>query len=429
MWACVVPILGLLTFHQMMRIQAQETSEYGVDCSFPVHSKEWKCGNLLGDRRSVYEDFMEGCRKKYGSQGFRCDITEDDRLEMSLRQPQSMVNYTNTGFMKIRAPKEVYDLLLNHWKMNRENEQPENWGAGNVYANHWESPTFMTSVEDTQLRGGGGQLKQKIWDAAKDTIEQWTGMEQKPTSMYGIRKYTAGAILSPHVDRLPLVSSCIVNVDQDVDEPWPLEVYDRQGNAVNVTMEPGDMVLYESGSLIHGRPFPLKGRYFANIFIHFEPTGRPLGDHSLKYLEDLDEFYPPYLAKNSPELETWKSRNPGGWKKPAPAAMIHQNNSPEAHHAAATGDVTRLSMLAQKNKKVLHAKDINGWQPLHEAARAGHTDAVKLLVEHGADIDACTGHGRGGMSPLEIAEQSLGVDHSVVGYLLSLGAGPCSEEL
>lgn len=30
----------------------------------------------------------------------------------------------------------------------------------------------------------------------------------------------------------------------DVDEPWPLEVYDRQGNAVNVTMEPGDMVLY-----------------------------------------------------------------------------------------------------------------------------------------------------------------------------------------
>lgn len=69
-----------------------------------------------------------------------------------------------------------------------------------------------------------------------------------------------GAILAPHVDRLPLVSSCIVNVAQDVDEPWPLEVIDREGKAVNVTMEPGDMVLYESHSLIHGRPFPLKGR-------------------------------------------------------------------------------------------------------------------------------------------------------------------------
>jgi prolyl 4-hydroxylase len=35
-------------------------------------------------------------------------------------------------------------------------------------------------------------------------------------------------------------------------------------------MEPGDMVLYESHSVIHGRPFPMKGRFFANIFIHFE---------------------------------------------------------------------------------------------------------------------------------------------------------------
>ena len=33
-------------------------------------------------------------------------------------------------------------------------------------------------------------------------------------------------------------------ISADVDEPWPLEIYDRQGNAVNITMEPGDMVLY-----------------------------------------------------------------------------------------------------------------------------------------------------------------------------------------
>ena len=34
------------------------------------------------------------------------------------------------------------------------------------------------------------------------------------------------------VDRLPLVSSAIINVDSDVDEPWPLEIFDREGNAV-----------------------------------------------------------------------------------------------------------------------------------------------------------------------------------------------------
>jgi hypothetical protein len=70
--------------------QAQDAT-YGVDCSFPIHSKEFRCGNLLGDRKKVYDKFMEGCREFYGNKGKRCDSTEEDRLEMSLRQPQSMV--------------------------------------------------------------------------------------------------------------------------------------------------------------------------------------------------------------------------------------------------------------------------------------------------------------------------------------------------
>ena len=42
-------------------------------------------------------------------------------------------------------------------------------------------------------------------------------------------------------------------------------------------MQPGDMVLYESHSVIHGRPFPMKGRSFVNVFLHFQPIG-PLDD-------------------------------------------------------------------------------------------------------------------------------------------------------
>lgn len=34
----------------------------------------------------------------------------------------------------------------------------------------------------------------------------------------------------------------LVNVAQDVDEDWPLEVYGHDGVAANVTMQPGDMV-------------------------------------------------------------------------------------------------------------------------------------------------------------------------------------------
>jgi hypothetical protein len=277
----------------------------------------------------------------------------------------------------------------------------------------------MVSVEDTGLRGGGLELKNAIWEAAKSTVEAWTGMELKPISQYGIRIYTEGAILNPHVDRLPLVSSCIVNVAQDLDEPWPLEVYDRQGNAVNVTMEPGDMVLYESHSLIHGRPFPLKGRYFANIFIHFEPTGRKLGDTSDDYMNELDDFLPPYIIPGSPEVENWVSRNPNGWKIPSPSAA--HVDVPQGHAAAATGDVDALKRMAKKNKNALHLKDKNGWQPIHEAARGGHVEVIALLLEHDADINARTNMGRGS-SPLNIAFSALGQNHPVTKFLIENGA-------
>jgi hypothetical protein len=80
---------------------------------------------------------------------------------------------------------------------------------------------FYTNLqEDTSLDGGGFVLKQHIWNAARDTIQDWTGQQLAECSLYGIRVYKEGAILSPHVDRLPLVASAIINVDQDVDEPW-----------------------------------------------------------------------------------------------------------------------------------------------------------------------------------------------------------------
>lgn len=401
-------------------------NDYGVDCSFPVHSFEFRCDHpFADDRKQAYEDFMAGCRDYYGpKKGDRCGATEADRIEMSVRQPQSMVNFTDTGFKKIKAPKEVMELLYAHWERNKDQKKPEVWPAGNTYVNHWESPTYMLSVEDTGLRGGGFALKQKIWDAAKRTIEEWTQMELRPTSMYGVRVYTEGAVLNPHVDRLPLVSSCIVNVAQDVDEDWILEVIDRQGRAVNVTMEPGDMVLYESGSLIHGRPFPLKGRFYANIFIHFEPTGRPLHDNTMDYLEKIESLngLPPYLQPGSPEEPNWRSRNPGGWNKPSPSAPIQQIHSPEGNHAAATGDVDRLAKLALKNKKALVHKDANGWQPIHEAARGGHLDVMELLILHGADVNARTGPTGKGPSVLSLALEYLDEDHELIDYLDFLGA-------
>jgi prolyl 4-hydroxylase len=46
-------------------------------------------------------------------------------------------------------------------------------------------------------------------NAAKPIMEEWTGQELMAVSLFGIRTYHRGSILTPHVDRLPLVASAI----------------------------------------------------------------------------------------------------------------------------------------------------------------------------------------------------------------------------
>jgi ankyrin repeat protein len=73
--------------------------------------------------------------------------------------------------------------------------------------------------------------------------------------------------------------------------------------------------------------------------------------------------------------------------------------------------------------------DKNGWQPLHEATRGGHLDAVKFLVEQKADVNAVTNFGKGGVSPYYIALKNHGYDHPVTQFLSSVGAKLVGPEL
>jgi hypothetical protein len=82
-------VVAVLTVGSLV---AADDEGYGVDCSFPIHSTESSCGDLLGDRQAVYDEYMQGCRDHWGSKGAaRCNANERDRIEMSRRQPQSMV--------------------------------------------------------------------------------------------------------------------------------------------------------------------------------------------------------------------------------------------------------------------------------------------------------------------------------------------------
>jgi hypothetical protein len=72
------------------------------------------------------------------------------------------------------------------------------------------------------------------------------------------------------------------------------------------------MVLYESHSVIHGRPFPLIGNFYANVFIHFEPIAPLDPNDPGTYDPNLD--IPPYVIANSKWETDWVQSNPKGWK-------------------------------------------------------------------------------------------------------------------
>jgi prolyl 4-hydroxylase len=65
-------------------------------------------------------------------------------------------------------------------------------------------------------------------------------------------------------------------------------------------------------SVVVQRPFPLKGRYYANVFIHFEPVDSPEGK---EFVNEGDPDLPPYILPDSPGAATWKAENPQGWSK------------------------------------------------------------------------------------------------------------------
>jgi prolyl 4-hydroxylase len=103
--------------------------------------------------------------------------------------------------------------------------------------------------------------------------EEWCGLKLEPSACYGFRVYLPGAYLHNHVDRedTHIVSSALC-VDKHVWEPWPLHVIDIDGQALDVDLAPGELVLYESSKISHGRPAPLKGRFHVGMFLHYRPV-------------------------------------------------------------------------------------------------------------------------------------------------------------
>jgi prolyl 4-hydroxylase len=412
------------------REQEPPPPPYGTDVSWPMQYDiailgEPASGTIARRQQDIYRQFMAGCIAQYSEK--ECWRNDHERIAMNLAQPALQTNFTSAGYAKVRAPEKALDKILKFWKARKEEQRvEEKWPASNTYTNHWESPTEMLSIHEQPA------IKRMVTEQVQEILEAWSGQTLIPTSVYGIRAYHNQSILAPHVDRLPLVISAIINVDQDCDEPWPLEVIGHDGVAVNLTMEPGDMVLYESHSVIHGRPYPLNGNYYANLFLHFEPFSytanqeqRNMGQQNSRKKTAKELFeqaaakqdtytnkesegdLPHYIEAGTQQAMQWLQDYVFYRLAPKKKKAFRRTSGvKEAHMVAASGNLEELKNVAAEDPESLHASDSNGWKPIHEAARSGRTNIMEYLVEEGADVNERTNDGKGG-SPLWWAEHML----------------------
>lgn len=187
--------------------------------------------------------------------------------ELLERQNQTMQDaapYCGLGFKKTRLPPEIHQRLLEHLNTCRD---------------HFRAETRIDYIQNDDLSVIPTLFyEDQAFNAAlsrdlQPLHEEWSGRRLVESACYGIRVYQRGTYLFNHVDRTDthIISSTIC-VDHRLTERWPIYVEDVDGNPHQVDLDPGDMLFYEGARLKHGRAYPLRGDYYASIFVHYRPA-------------------------------------------------------------------------------------------------------------------------------------------------------------
>ena len=172
------------------------------------------------------------------------------------------------GFEKVRMRLDCVDAVK-EW-MSRADEGQ--WTDETINGDGVDSGMVSKHLK---LDAAPIKLLNELRDTFREILTKW--IEYKAplvhTATYGIRKYLRGSHLGNHYDKKNThVISAIIHLDDDAsDKPWNLYIEDHHFRPHNVTMEYGDIVLYESTTCLHGRPEPFEGLAHCNMYIHFKP--------------------------------------------------------------------------------------------------------------------------------------------------------------
>jgi prolyl 4-hydroxylase len=189
--------------------------------------------------------------------------------EKVFRTNSDLPRLSPLGFKVVKVPTNTWRLIQEAYKLLESVKIEEVWGGIEKIIHDGNGNGVNPEIfnMDNCFR-----IKEIIQEELQPIHEEFIGYKERivPKWIYGIRSYKRGSILTSHTDNIAThhVSSIII-VDKQVDKDWPLDIQDHEGNWHKIYTEPGDMILYESATNLHGRTEPFEGEYYRNFFLHY----------------------------------------------------------------------------------------------------------------------------------------------------------------
>jgi hypothetical protein len=203
---------------------------YGSDVSWPMQQHVTINDNedSINDIRLKYPNYVEymmGCYEQYDVKS--CRDQEAVRIQRNHNQPKMVpTNYTTTGYSKVKAPVDVYNILREYWDRHSTTHlQLEPYMETNhvhVETNHWSAPTKVLHMNTLHMNSDVSTMThaqqslpymslshhRTMIEQVRTILQQWigNGISLQFSSMYGIRSYTNHTIIASHVDRYVILN-------------------------------------------------------------------------------------------------------------------------------------------------------------------------------------------------------------------------------
>lgn len=187
--------------------------------------------------------------------------------------------YTTHGFKRGKLPDDLHAIFHQWYLDNRHRAVPE---AGETAFGLHCNTGHDNDDWIVPFRPESPELQEPVALARKylmQLLSEWTGQDvNENTVVYGVRQYHRGSICGMHTDAPDTHAFGIVyHINaKNMDEPWAFNYVTHKGVEHKSFLKPGEIMMYEAATSLHGRKEPLRGDEFANLYFHFRsPQWKP----------------------------------------------------------------------------------------------------------------------------------------------------------